>query len=78
MARKAKVKKAARAKGKTKAKLGRARPAAKRRPKRTAIRMKRKSVARKQARPKSKESRGQRHTHLPQPRFLLISAAGSS
>src|SRR5262249_48163515 len=42
------------AKGKIKAKLRRAKSAAKRRPKKTAIRMKRKSIARKQARPKSK------------------------
>jgi SAM-dependent methyltransferase len=54
MVRRAKGNKGARPKGKTKAKLSRTKSAAKRRPKKTAIRMNRKSVARKQARPKSK------------------------
>src|SRR4029453_8582097 len=57
MVRRAKGKKAARAKGKIKAKLRRAKSAAKRRPKKTAIRTKRKSVAGKQARSKSKAKR---------------------
>lgn len=48
MARRAKIKKAARAKGKTKI------SAAKKRPKKTAIRAKKRAIVRKQARPKPK------------------------